>query len=188
MWSVIVAHLQWIMITLVLKHLDVWMTADVAETYTVSKYKWVRKHLHVWVWCLFCIEAKAYTVSYSWKVLRQAKHLCLSLIDCLSLKHWLLLHSVTLPYYSYLDSCFASQMLLERKSYWVKVVNNTKRHWLLSILPSNSFILPHKHSLVSLHLCLKSSLLFGVSVPFSNMWALCQLLSLLHKWNKSLLC
>lgn len=83
---------------------------------------------------------------------------------------------------------FTSEMPLEWTSYWVKVVHNTKPHWLLSILPSNSFILPHKCSPVSLHLCLKSTLLLGIGVPLSNMWAHCQLLSLLHKWNKSQLC
>lgn len=77
------------------------MSADVAETYT---HKWDRQHLHVWVWCLFCIEAKAHTVSYSCKVWHWAKHLCLWLIDCLSLKHRLLLHSETLTIVK-LDSC-----------------------------------------------------------------------------------
>lgn len=44
--------------------------------------------------------------------------------------------------------------------------------------------LQNKHSLVSLHLCLKSTF----CVPFRHSRALRQLLSLLHKWNKSPLC
>lgn len=45
-------------------------------------------------------------------------------------------------------------------------------------------LLQNKYSLVSLHLCLKSTF----CVPFRRTRARCQLLSLLHKWNKSLLC
>lgn len=45
-------------------------------------------------------------------------------------------------------------------------------------------LLQNKYSLVSLHLCLKSTF----CVPFRRTRAHCQLLSLLHKWNKSLLC
>lgn len=65
---------------------------------------------------------------------------------------------------------------------WLKVAQSNI-DCLLFCHPALSRLL-NKHSLVSLHLCLKSTF----CVPFRHSRALRQLLSLLHKWNKSPLC
>lgn len=65
---------------------------------------------------------------------------------------------------------------------WLKVAQSNI-DCLLFCHPALS-LLQNKHSLVSLHRCLKSTF----CVPFRHKRALRQLLSLLHKWNKSPLC
>lgn len=130
------------------------------------KYKWGRHYSHMWVWCLVYIEAKPYSVSHSCKTWHQAKHLW-SIVS-----HWLLLHSITLLYYYtwfmyFLHKCskrwgaIGQKMCAQHKEGLIAFYSqflcfsHTSALWCLSIL--------------------RTSLFLGVSFPFSNMWALCQL-------------
>lgn len=122
------------------------------------------------------------TASYSCRVWLRAQHLCLLLIDWFPLNHWLLLHFATLAIVK-LDSCLFFTNAPRAEELLGK---SCVRH-KAALIAFHSAV-PFKRSLVSLQLYLKRTLLAGVPVPFSNMWALCQLLSLLHKRNKSLPC
>lgn len=104
--------------------------------------------------------------------------------DCLTVSRLCLY----LPQHS--TTCFMNSLQEKKKTKkqqsesaaWLKVAQSNI-DCLLFCHPALSR-LQNKHSLVSLHLCLKSTF----CVPFRHTRALRQLLSLLHKWNKSPLC